>query len=661
MVLFITKQFETDNEIFQNPAVKTLMESQAAKEYPYPVLVDVEKAAALLSSSPDEHECENVLLLSRFSFMGTDGMRGKVYTEHVSGLEALRLFTRESILSRDIVKLSVKAFILMLENNGLVEDGDQFCTANDGRDLATGWCLNHGMLQGFIESGMNVVDLGVSPTPYVPLFMLEHGIKGGAMLTASHNPSNQNGIKFFINGKKLLSEGPTGDYILSAYMYMLASESSRQGPLSFGNVTHFDNSTRRISFLQESIPKSFTGAFRNMHLFVDAANGSWTDSAVQFFFQNGIAFTLTSQKPTGVNINANCGVAEIEGHALYESDEIPYAPVLVQKIYAQGHDERDDYPVYGIAVDGDGDRGFVLEYSRETDSVKVYDGDEEAYLIAAEMKQEGVSLGMCGAATGALTAVSTIESDCMATVCLQKDYGFVTDTVDVGDKWICNYPEHKLFLGFESSGHVIIPCPVKTPDGEATLLSGNGMLTALYTILSLQKGNKTFERGYSKTFYTYFVDKNLFYPGSDIWKADESVMQEGLAALPYKSEKVVFKDPNVLAYALVEGDVRVALLFSRNSGTEDKNAVYLKCRPDLADTLLPVAQALCDAHRSSMRKAGTDETKCVEKAFELLSKNGSFLQNELTNDTLLANAVLHALIREGKLQCSDGVYTEKRD
>lgn len=632
-----------------------LKESRAAEAYPYPVLIDAEKALALLSSSPDEKELDKVLLLSRFSFMGTDGMRGKVHTEHVSGLEALRLFTQENILSRDIVKLAVKAFICMLRANGLVKEGKRFCTANDGRDLATGWSLNHGMLQGFSESGVNVVDLGVSPTPYVPLYMLEHGLLGGAMLTASHNPSNQNGIKFFINGKKLLSEGSTGDYVLSAWMYSLALEAERPGKPEFrsGIISHVENGERLVSFLQERMPAGFAESFGNMHLFVDAANGSWTEGAVEFLNRNGIRHVLTSLPPTGTNINANCGVAEIEGHSVYESSEIPFAPALVREICKKGREcGEEDENVYGIAVDGDGDRGFVLQYDRETDSVKVYDGDEEAYLIAAVM-EAGADRNM--------TAVSTIESDCMATVSIRQKFGFATDSVDVGDKWICNYPEDRLFLGFESSGHVIIPCPVKTPDGPATLLSGNGMLTALYTILSLQKGNKTFGRGYSKTFYTYFVDKNLFYPGSDIWKKDEAVMEEALTSLPFDVRKTVYKDPNVLAYALYENDVRIAMVFSRNSGTEDKNAVYIKCRPDLADMLLPVAETLRDMHRACMRKSGTDETKCVEKALSLLSKNGRFTQNELTGDTLLANSVLHALIREGRVQCSDGVYTEKRD
>ena len=239
--------------------------------------------------------------------------------------------------------------------------------------------------------------------------------------------------------------------------------------------------------------------------------------------ENGVPFVLTSATPTGANINAGCGVAEIEGHESYSSYDIPFSPEIVKAVYKKGSESQanTDEPVFGIAVDGDGDRGFVLQYKKETDSVKVYDGDEEAFLIAT-MMMGNVELDSCDARK---RVVCTVESDVMAPVSMKEKLNTECDNVDVGDKWICNYPADKLLIGFESSGHVIIPCKVNTSSGRKTLLSGNGMLTAISTILSLIHGNKSFERGFSKTYYTYFVDKNLFYPDSPIWNKDVEIIE----------------------------------------------------------------------------------------------------------------------------------------
>lgn len=699
-------QASGNSTAFANNALGAFMKSRAVKEYPYPALVDAEKAAALLSPQPTEEECAKILELCRFSFMGTDGMRGKVFTDSVSGIESFGLLTRKNILSCKIVALAVKAFVKLLEKNGIAAPGDTFCTGNDGRDAATSWKLTSSMNNSFAECKMYVDDIGVTPTPYVPLYMLEKNLRGGAMLTASHNPSNQNGIKFFLDGKKLLNEGPLGAYALSAYMYEIALAEDAQNKVSAsigdaaasstnatrsppsaiglgsniaGRIRKVNYSERKKTFLKENLPSSFAAELRKTSLFIDAANGSWTDTVTSFLEENGVPFILTSAPPTGVNINAGCGVAEIEGHESYSSCDIPFSPEIVKAVYKKGFESNTDAPVFGIAVDGDGDRGFVLQYKKETDPVKVYDGDEEAFLIATMMmanyenREAGdASFKTCEAKFAhesalygsAKRAVCTVESDVMAPVSMKETLDTECDTVDVGDKWICNYPSDKLLIGFESSGHVIIPCKVNTSSGRKTLLSGNGMLTAISTILSLISGNKSFERGFSKTYYTYFVDKNLFYPDSPIWDKDVEIIERGFSTISKNAKngaklsikRTAFKDPDVLAYSVYEDDMQTALLFSRNSGTEDKNAVYLKCRPTLKDVLLPITDELCAHHRSTMRNEKALEAQLMEKAEKLFSEKESIEEYDLTDDIQLAQSVLHALEREGKVIKENGRF-----
>ncbi len=672
MVTLIHKSFTESVSCDENKALARFMESRTVKEYPYPALVDADKAASLLSQTPSEQESEKILSLSRFSFMGTDGMRGKVFTDEVSGIESFGLLTKKNILSGKIVSIAVKAFVKLLEKNGIATQGDTFCTGNDGRDAATQWKITSCMNVSFLECGMNVADIGTTPTPYVPLYMLENSIRGGAMLTASHNPSNQNGIKFFLDGKKLLNEGEFGAFALSAYMYELALSENSATSVKSGTIQAIDYSERRKSFLKDFLPSNFASELRKSTLFIDAANGSWTETVSSFLKENGVPFILTSASPTGFNINAGCGVAEIEGHDSYKKDVIPYSPDIVKAVYKEGSASQanTDAPVFGIAVDGDGDRGFALHYGKETDSVKVYDGDEEAFLIATFMKaakdKENAEMRTKPTASSK-KAVCTVESDVMAPVSMKETLNTECDTVDVGDKWICNYPEDKLLIGFESSGHVIIPCKISTSAGEKTLLSGNGILTSIYTILSLLNGNKSFERGFSKTYYTYFVNKNLFYPDSEIWNKDVEIIERGFESVSknakndakLKIKRTAFNDPDVLAYSVYEDDMQTALVFSRNSGTEDKNAVYLKCRPALKDVLLPITNALCEHHRNTMRNNDSAEVKIMEKAAKLFEEKGFVEEKDLTDDIQLALSVLHALEREGKVYKDNGKYKAK--
>jgi len=223
--------------------------------------------------------------------------------------------------------------------------------------------------------------------------------------------------------------------------------------------------------------------------------------------------------------------------------------------------------------------------------------------------------------------------------------------VDVGDKWICCQNPEEMAIGFESSGHVIIPCQIEGNSklSEKTLLSGNGLLTSLMTIVSLEKGMQTFEKGYSDTFYTYFVNKNLFYKESKLWKEDEKLIKESLALdkrLSYK--QLQMKDPNVLTFSILFEGKTCALLFSRNSGTEDKNAVYLKCRKGFEDRFLSLAKALSLQHCKYMKDKRRNEVTCENKIMETIDKKGFAVKADLKADfdSGIIESAFHALVKE---------------
>ena len=573
--------------------------------------------------------------LDGINFFGTDGIRGKVSAQETSPLSSLDLFLSETVITPTLITLAVKAFVRMVGGNA----SSVFATGSDGRDSVTDNALVNAMNNAFASCGADVDYLGVVPTPIVPLHQLEHNCLGAAMLTASHNPSNQNGIKFFIEGRKLLPEDKMGDYTLSALMVEIA-RSEEKPSCKPGEIRTIDCSKRVADLMDSCVQAS---RMKDMHFIIDTAAGAWTRYADAFFSRNGIPFERVSADEKGYNINSHCGVAEIEGHESYNREQAEYAPLIVKKLF--------ENPLsYGIVTDGDGDRGMLLKYDREADCVKVYDGDEESFLVLSLMKAEGkVPADSC--------VVHTLESDIMASVSFAKKFGCRAVITDVGDKWICNCPEKNIVIGFESSGHVIIPLEA----AGKPYLSGNGLLTAAMAALALKEGHKSFVRGFSKTWYTYFVDKALFAAQTDLWNEDSALINSLISKeLAKKSEYSYeirhFMDKNVLAFQVLQDGLTVALLISRNSGTEDKNAVYLKSINDLVPSLRPIAQALADNHRAKMRNPKRKEAGVAASVMDEINKNGKFsLSEEQAKDPMM-NSVLHALEREGQIKGNGKVF-----
>lgn len=659
MIRFIDRTFKTYSipELKKHgqkgSALKIFAESRVVAGYSLPALVDVDKAASLLPENPSEEDCEKILKLSVFTFMGTDGMRGKVSVEKFSYLQSLQKYAGENLITIPLLELSVAAFVRMLKETGRKMS---VCVGNDSRDKATNWALVNAVRNAFLKNGVMLTDLGVAPTPYVPQYMIANGIQGGAVLTASHNPSNQNGIKFFFDGKKLLSDGSDGDFILSAYMVELALNESENGNCNsdfeadmdfkkcdYTNYDYQDYVDKAVNFLEKTISPEYKQKIRGCRIIADTANGAWSVYAKRFFDRNNMSVELLNCTPKGENINHNCGVAEIEGHADFSAQELSSAPEVIRKVYAEGKSSSKD--VYGIALDGDGDRGFVMKYDRNLDKVVVYDGDAEAYLIEA--------LNSTGA--HAKNAVFTIESDLMVGIQMQEKFGLNPVMVDVGDKWICNQNPDELEIGFESSGHVIVPCRM----GESKiLLTGNGLLTALLTIASMEYGNVPFEKGYSNTLYTYFVKKELFYNGSSLWASDLSLIQDEISKLKrFTAEIIRMKDPNVLVFSIFDNGKKCALIFIRNSGTEDKNAVYLKCRNGFEQIFLPITKKISALHRSKMLDSTREEVICENNILGILNQKGFFVKGDLNSASSgVIESALHALVKERIICNKDDSY-----
>ena len=671
--LRVHKKIVIGNQPMDEKAVTHLLSSDWLESYPAAVLIDLPKAAHLYCSldGDEERKIETAFTMARVNYMGTDGVRGKVVTElsdkNGSGGNFIAALVKDNAFTPDLVETAAFAFAKMLLDQHIVKPGDTAVIGNDGRDLAYDFILNRHLCAGFTKAGLDVLDLGIVPTAVIPWQNLKRGHCAGACLTASHNPANQNGVKFFIDGKKLVPEGDLGDYVLSAYMYHYCFL-EKLPPEGSGNISTYQAEADSVRWMTDILGPNMVTALKDVTLIFDSANGASDAVGRQVLENLGANYISVNEKCTGANINRNVGVAEIEGTEYYSGQEYDRFIPTVKKIFAAGRMSPAG-SVYGIALDGDGDRGFLLYYSKKEDGVFVLDGDKCGYILAQHLLREK-ELN-----PDDHWFLSTIESDIMTAKAAGENLGLHTKVVSVGDKWIGNFQDGKVLIGLEISGHLIFPIAVFAPDGEMkTLLSGIGLLTGLYTLKAIQTMKLSedriitpFEPGFSKTYYVFFVDKTLHYRGSAIWLKDKALVENAVneAVLDGKfpaGTGVRYEDKedlSVLYANILAGDKLLGVLFMRNSGTEDKNAVYVKGERKHEDVLCEIGLAIQKMHAAEMKNVSRSEYGYEQAILKSLAKNGG----KTTVDEVLHElsgvseadlfSVVHGLKKEGRVRVID--------
>ncbi len=647
-------------------AIETLLASDYLKNCTLPTLFDFHKAVLLFkgSSLSKDERIETAFLMSRINFFGTDGIRGKIALgEEDSFLVNL---VENNVFSPALVKASSFAYASLLMDKAILKKGDPVIFGNDGRDITTDWALKNAVIEGFSQAGCSVYDLGVVPTPVVPFEMLKRSVKAGAALTASHNPSNQNGIKFFLEGKKLLPEGELGDYVLSAYMYSASLNKQTSGSPDVHVVENVCEES--LVFIQKHLPADMRDVLKGLHLVLDNANGAYAQLSSQVLNSLGCDYSTVNEEPLGSNINRNCGVAEIEGAELFRGDQYEGHIPFVKELFDRGRSMGQD-TVFGLALDGDGDRGFVLLYDKESDVVHVVDGDKCGYILARYFIQNQ------SIDPKDYFFVSTIESDLLTASSAQNNLSLQSKIVSVGDKWIGNFSEGSMLLGLEISGHIIFPITVEDESGrEKRLLTGNGLLTGLLALaairsleLTAQEAIRPFDPGFSKTYYVFFVDKATFYRNSTIWLEDVDFVKEEVARLINEGElpsttTLSFEDKedrDVLYINLLDSKGVLGCVFMRNSGTEDKNAIYVKGLPSIEDALVSLGKRIQSRHIATMKNRQKSEFRCEQIIFSLLNDYNtvSFETCKQTIDGQLTQAIseddlfgiIYGLKKEGRI------------
>ena len=308
-----------------------------------------------------------------------------------------------------------------------------------------GW-ITETIAAGLAAGGATLANAGVITTPAIAYLTRKYGFATGIVISASHNPWQDNGIKLFGSDGYKLPDAL--ELAIEQEIFRLLAE-AKADPTSPSSLPAVDSLYRHdyAASLRGAVPGLSLGG---IHAVIDCANGAASAIAAELLTALGGRVELTHATPDGRNINANCG-------ALH--------PEIVA---AETHARRASI---GITFDGDADRALFADASG-----RVVNGDAVLLLTARAMKQEGKLAGN--------VIVATTMSNMGLEAALARD-GIQMLRAPVGDKYVLEMmQQHGALLGGEQSGHILFPRLATT---------GDGLLTALVVLDIVQRSGKTLE------------------------------------------------------------------------------------------------------------------------------------------------------------------------
>jgi phosphoglucosamine mutase len=356
-------------------------------------------------------------------YFGTDGIRGAINSKHINGDMFFKFGLASGTYFRSQKKRKQTAII-----------------AKDTR--LSGYTLEPALVSGLASAGMHVYTFGPMPTNGLAMLTKTMKANMGIMITASHNPYNDNGLKLF---------GPDGmklsDKIEKKIEKLIDKKISKNlsSPDKLGRVKRLESGTKEyLKILKKNFPKEFN--LRGLRIVIDCANGAGYKAGPELLKSLGANVITIGVNPNGVNINKNCG------------STYPNKIKLAVKKY-KAH--------LGISLDGDADRIIM------SDEVgNIIDGDQIIAAIATRWKNKKM---LKGGVIGTL----------MSNYGLEKF--FETNKIkfiraNVGDRYVKEQMQKNNFnLGGEQSGHIILGKFATT---------GDGLLVALEVLFAIRKGEK---------------------------------------------------------------------------------------------------------------------------------------------------------------------------
>lgn len=358
-------------------------------------------------------------------YFGTDGVRGKVGAMPITPDFVMRLgfAAGQTLVAREKLREGEHPAVLI------------------GKDTRiSGYMLEAALEAGFSAAGVHVILAGPIPTPAVAYLTRALRLQAGVVISASHNPYYDNGIKFFSAGGTKLPDAVEAEIEAHLEAGMGCAESAM-----LGKARRIDDAAGRyIEFCKSTFPNELD--LRGLKIAVDCANGAAYHIAPKVFHELGAEVESVGVSPNGLNINDGVGATEPES--------------LRQAVLKAGAD-------LGIALDGDGDRVLMCDGAGE-----IYDGDKLLYVIARAQHAEGRLAGVVGTLMSNLGFEHAI-----------RRMGVAFHRAKVGDRYVLEQLIAKgCRLGGENSGHIICL------DRHST---GDGIISALQVLAALRTTGKT--------------------------------------------------------------------------------------------------------------------------------------------------------------------------
>ncbi len=381
-------------------------------------------------------------------YFGTDGIRGRVNDSKINGDMFFKFGLAAGTYFKNLKKVKQTAVI-----------------AKDTR--LSGYTLEPALVSGLASAGMHVFTLGPLPTNGLAMLTKKMRANLGIMITASHNPYYDNGLKLF---------GPDGlklsDKIEKKIEKLIDAKinNNLSLPENLGRVKRLENATDRyLSILKNNFPKSFS--LKGTKIAIDCANGAGYKSAPKLFRSLGAKVYNIGVNPNGLNINQKCG------------------STFPQKIKSLVSRKKVNL---GISLDGDADRIIVCD-----ENSKIINGDQIIAMLAKRWEKKKILKG---------GVIGTLMSNYGLEVFFKENkIKFVR--ANVGDRYVKEKMQMKKFnLGGEQSGHIILGKFATT---------GDGLLVALEILFSMRKGKKASEL-FKNFIPTPQVLKNIYVKDKNI-------------------------------------------------------------------------------------------------------------------------------------------------
>ncbi|URJ30652.1 phosphoglucosamine mutase [Candidatus Blochmannia vicinus (nom. nud.)] len=439
--------------------------------------------------------------MNRLIYFGTDGIRGRVGITPITPDFVLKLgWAAGKVLSRYSKGRSNQIII--------------------GKDTRiSGYMLESALESGLAAAGLSAALTGPMPTPAIAYLTRAFRAEAGIVISASHNPFYDNGIKFFsVKGTKLDSE----------VEYSIETELNKcltcVDPKELGKASRIvDAAGRYIEFCKGTFPTHLS--LRKLKIVVDCANGATYQIAPSVFRELGAKVVTIACHPNGVNINKECGATNI------------------RQLRAQVLAKKADL---GIAYDGDGDRVIMVDHFGN----KV-DGDQMLYIIAREKLYRNKQL------TGGI--VGTLMSN-MGLVSALKQLNIPFIRAGIGDRCVLAMLKKKGWhIGGENSGHIVLLDKTTT---------GDGIIVALQILSAMVNNCVSLYELCNDICLLPQILVNVYYSGSDSPLDSDSVKKEAKAVAEELSEqgRVLLRKSGTEPYIriMVEGKRYDKILYLAN-------------------------------------------------------------------------------------------------